>query len=87
MDRLTKEQKIKNGVGNSVDNCRQGKIPAKALKLGSVTDRIEVSLGDKNNTKIYVKPGTDIDKVKRKYLEHLNVLKFVETDDPTGTED
>lgn len=48
---------------------RQGQINPKHLKAGSVKDKIEVQIDER--TTIFVKPGTNIEAVRVKYLKHI----------------
>lgn len=57
--------KADDGIGQSVDNSKQVRIPAAKRHAGSIKGKIEVIINER--TRIYVKPGTDIDFIRHKY--------------------
>lgn len=83
--RISKQEKIDRGMSATIDYARQGYIPPRLLRRGSLAGRIRIALNDPNHTEIYVRPGSNVRAIREKYLKHVNMFRF--DDSPTPDED
>lgn len=48
-------------------------VDPKLLKHGSLKGKVEVHMGDRNNTILYVNPDKDIEQVKEEWRQRLGI--------------